>query len=168
LMYGVLLFGSGANVALLAVGCLRRQVLCACQFGFRQIVFAREIERLKHTPMAHGAIGIETDGFLKCTQRFVIPEAMNQRQPLIEPLLGLWRFRRDRDMRLPDTIDPLRWRKLSRVDMFGLRRPVLVRLRRGNQTAEQKSYREPQSVLQWLEVGRKNRTENSHYLVTTG
>ncbi len=86
--------------------------------------------------MAHGAIGIEPHRLFECAQCFVIPEAVNQREPLIEPLLSLRRFRRDRDVSLADAINPL-WRgELRGVDVFGLRRTVLMRLRRGNQTAE--------------------------------
>ena len=61
---------------------------------------------------------------------------MNQREPLIEPLLSLRRFRRDRDVRLADAVDLL-WRgEFGEVDMLVFRRAVLVRLRCGNQTAE--------------------------------
>jgi len=45
---------------------------------------------------------------------------MNQCQPLIEPLLGLRRFRRDRDVSLSDAIDPLRRGKFCGIDVFGL------------------------------------------------
>jgi hypothetical protein len=86
--------------------------------------------------MAHGAIGIEPHGFFECAQRLVVPETMNQREPLIEPLLGLRRFCRDRDVRLADAVDSQGRGKFGEVDMLVFRRAVLVRLGGGDQTAE--------------------------------
>jgi len=70
--------------------------------------------------VAHGAIGIQPHGFLECAQCFVVPEAVNQGKALVEPLLGLRRFGRDRDVSFADAVDPL-WRgKCCGMDVFGL------------------------------------------------
>src|ERR1700693_1482235 len=100
-------------------------------------MIAVEIDRLKQSPVTHGAIGIEANRFLERALGFVEPKAMKQREPLVEPPLGLRRFRGDRDMGLADALDLLRRRKFGEVDSLSLRGTVLVRLGRGDQTDEQ-------------------------------
>ncbi|MBV9508561.1 MAG: hypothetical protein JO323_26550 [Acidobacteriia bacterium] len=87
-----------------------------------------EIQSLRQTPMAQGAVRIEPSRLLECAEGLVIPEAVQQRETLIEPLLRFSGLCGYQDMALADSFQALGAREFAQIDLRGLRRGVLMSL----------------------------------------
>src|SRR5438270_3067882 len=81
----VLRSGIGADVALLLVRGLQCKVYGLLKLDIALfLVSATAVECSCQSPMTDCAVRIETHSLLKCTQSFVVPEAMQRRQTLLK------------------------------------------------------------------------------------